>query len=88
LLCVLYNLHTKIQRIVSSVSDNTVNKVFGHRVRQRRNEMGITLQELADTIGGSRSYLNQVELGKKNVTLEMAHKIASALDTTVLKLLE
>lgn len=57
-------------------------------MRQRRNEIGITLQELADAIAGSRSYLNQVELGKKNVTLDMAHKIASALDTTVPKLLE
>ncbi|MFN8491151.1 MAG: helix-turn-helix transcriptional regulator [Caldilineaceae bacterium] len=65
------------------MSDKTINKTFGNRMRQRRHEMEITLQELADTIASSRSYLNQVELGKKNVTLDMAHRIATMLDTTV-----
>ena len=47
----------------------------------------MTLQELAELIQASRSYLNQVELGKKNVTLDIANKIVQALDVPGAELL-
>jgi transcriptional regulator with XRE-family HTH domain len=64
-----------------------VNQTFGRRMRKRRNELSMTLQELAEIIQASRSYLNQIELGKKNVTLDMTNKIAKALDVPVAELL-
>ncbi|MFN8491564.1 MAG: helix-turn-helix transcriptional regulator [Caldilineaceae bacterium] len=55
-------------------------QIFGRRMRTRRSELGMTLQELAERLQASRAYLNQIELGNKNLTLEMAQKIANALD--------
>lgn len=49
-------------------------QIFGRRMRARRSELGITLQELAKRLQASRSYLNRIELGHKNLTLEMAKK--------------
>ena len=38
---------------------------FGEKLRQLRKEQNITLQQVADVIGVSESYLSQVERGEK-----------------------
>lgn len=59
---------------------------FGANMRRRRTNLGITLQNLADTTGMDRTHLNLVELGKRNASLQTAAKIADALDVTVKEL--
>ena len=62
--------------------------LFGERVRERRLALGLTQQELADRAVLHRSYIGQIELGKRNVTLKSAAKIAEALQTNVVSLLQ
>lgn len=62
--------------------------LFGQRVRERRLELGLTQQELAERVGLHRSYIGEIELGKRNVTLKNAEKIAKALQVSIASLLE
>lgn len=68
--------------------EERIKGLFGKRVRERRLALGLTQQELADRAGLHRSYIGQIELGKRNVTLKSAAKIAKALQVDVASLLE
>lgn len=61
---------------------------FGRRVREHRLALGLTQQELADRAGLHRSYIGEIELGKRNITLESAEKIAKALRIDITQLLK
>lgn len=50
------------------------------RIRDRRLAKGITQQELADKIGTSRIYINEIERGKKVPRATMLARIAKALN--------
>jgi len=65
-----------------------IKSLFGKRVRERRLALGLTQQELADRAGLHRSYIGEIELGKRNITLKSAVKIAKALQVDVTTLLE
>ena len=62
--------------------------LFGKRVRERRLALGLTQQELADRAGIHRSYIGQIEMGKRNVTLKSVARIAEALQINIASLLE
>lgn len=68
--------------------EQDVRNLFGKRVRERRLALGLTQQELADRAGLHRSYIGEIELGRRNVTLKSAVKIAKALQVDVASLLE
>jgi transcriptional regulator with XRE-family HTH domain len=60
-----------------------VTETFGQRIRKRRKEAGLTLDQLAEAAGCSKSYLWELE--NKNPPRPSAEKlssIASALKTT------
>lgn len=59
-----------------------VNKRLGQRIRKLRKEMGITQEELAFRSKIDYSYLNQIENGRRNPTVETVAKIARALKTS------
>ena len=66
------------------------NNLFGAFLRDKRNQKGLTLRELAQKIGVSHSYLSNVEKGKKlppnnKVLLEIANVLT--LDTESRRLL-
>lgn len=57
---------------------------LGERIRERRLKTGLTLEQLADAIGSSKSYMWELE--NKDVARPSAEKlqaIAQALDTTM-----
>jgi putative transcriptional regulator len=60
---------------------------FGANARSVRLAAGLTQQQLADTIGMSRSSIGNIESGRYNPSLTAAVAIANALDTTVSTLL-
>jgi transcriptional regulator with XRE-family HTH domain len=68
--------------------EERIKGLFGKRVRERRLALGLTQQELADRAGLHRSYIGQVELGRRNVTLKSAEKIARALHLDIVSLLK
>jgi len=57
-------------------------ELIGKRIRLRRQRMGLTQLELSVDANVSTSYLCNVELGNKQVSLEILIRIANALDTT------
>lgn len=52
---------------------------YGAMVRRRRQELGLTQQELADSIGVARRVVGELERGKPTVRLQIAMDAASAL---------
>ena len=59
---------------------------FGKAIRQIRSERQISQEEFADMCGMHRSYMSDVELGKRNISLENIKKIAEALSLSVSQL--
>ena len=65
-----------------------LNAAFGDLVRQRRKELQLTQEALGEKAGVSRNYVNELENGKYNVTLNTLVKVAQALEIDPAKLLE
>ncbi|MBR1566748.1 MAG: helix-turn-helix transcriptional regulator [Oscillospiraceae bacterium] len=62
---------------------NEVLTAFGSRVRARREELGMSQQELATRLGyKSRSSINKIELGKNDVAQSTIKHLADALNTS------
>ena len=61
---------------------------FGDTVRRIRKSKGISQEILADMCELHRTYLSDVELGKRNISLENIDKIACSLGMTVSELFQ
>ncbi len=59
-----------------------VRLIFGLKLKQLRNDLGLSTYELANRTGLSPSYLNEIEKGKKYPKSEKVFALAKALDTT------
>ena len=62
--------------------------IFGQRVRQRRHDLGWTLEYLGDVSGIHWSYLGQIERGTRNLSLNNIVRLAYALDINPAKLVD
>lgn len=60
---------------------------FAKNLKKIRNEKKLSLQELADLSGVSKSMLSKIEREEKNPTLQVASQIAEALSMTLSALL-
>lgn len=63
-------------------------KIIGQRIRNYRNQLGLSQEKLAELSGFHPTYIGQLERGEKNATLESIEKISSALNITLSKLFE
>lgn len=61
---------------------------FGHAVRTRRTQLGVTLEQLAETSGVSAAALSRVERGLLSPTLRNAISIARGLGCELAELVE
>jgi DNA-binding XRE family transcriptional regulator len=52
---------------------------YGEILRERRKELKITQQELADEVGTARSYIARVEKGETDIQISSFFRIARAL---------
>ena len=52
---------------------------FGYAVKGRRDELGLTQEDLADKAGIHRTYLSDVERGTRNLSLVNIERLAAAL---------
>ena len=58
-------------------------ETIGSRIKRRREELGITQDELANLLGyKSRSSVHKIELGKRSIPPDKIKAIADALNTT------
>lgn len=60
---------------------------FGEKVREKRTELGLSQEELAERAGVHRTYVGMIERAEKNITLENIEKICKALKTPLHDLL-
>lgn len=56
---------------------------FGQAVRQKRLELGLTQEQLAHEAGLNRSYITEVERGRRNLALVNVARLVHALDMTI-----
>ena len=61
---------------------------FGKNVRTARNDLGISQEELAFQAQSNRTYISDVERGKRNPSIEVVERIAGALGVTMGQLLD
>lgn len=54
---------------------------FGRRIRERRQDLGVSQMALAEAAGLHFTYLSSVERGRRNVTLVSLLRLAGALGT-------
>ena len=59
---------------------------FGYAVKVRREELGLTQEDLADKAGIHRTYLSDVERGTRNLSLVNIERLAAALSMTMSEL--
>lgn len=56
-----------------------INEIFGKKVMERRLSLKISQETLANMANIDRTYLPDIEKGKRNVSLKIADKIANSL---------
>ena len=56
---------------------------FGNAIRVIRRRERISQEELADRCGLHRTYISDIELGKRNVSLENIDRLACALNISL-----
>lgn len=61
---------------------------LGRRVRERRTQLGLKLEQLAEAIDRAPSQLSAIENGKREPSLPVLRALAQALDCTVDELLD
>lgn len=60
---------------------------FGQRVRQLREETGLSQEKLAELTDVHRTYISGIERGRQNISLLTMHKLAEALAVEIETLL-
>ena len=55
----------------------------GKRVKELRNKLGISQEELADLAGLDRTYITSVECGRRNISIVNIEKLATALNVSI-----
>ena len=61
---------------------------FGYRLRSLRRDRKLTQVQLADYLGIDRSFISDVERGKKSMTLGYLATVADGFHLTVTQLLD
>lgn len=63
-------------------------ETIGRRLRHTRQVKLLRLKDVADRIGCSESMLSKIECGKTRPSLDMLHRVATALDTSIAALFD
>ena len=62
-----------------------IQELFGAEVRRLRERKGLSQEDFADEAGIHRTYVSSIELGKVQVSIGVAHKLATALGVPLSK---
>lgn len=61
-------------------------KFLGKRLQKRREELGLTQEELAEKVNISRAYMGFLEQGRNIPSLELLEKVAKTLKISLSEL--
>lgn len=67
-------------------TSDQIQKSFGDRVRERRKRKGLSQEDFSYECGLDRTYVSQVEQGKRNISLQNIKAMADALHVPVAEL--
>ena len=67
---------------------NRFREEFGIAVRRKRHKLDLSQEDFADKADIHRTYVSSIELGKVDVGIGTAYKIANALNLTLSKLIK
>lgn len=59
-----------------------IEEKVGNRIKELRNILGISQEELGFRSGVHRTYIASLEVGKRNISISTLEKIVSALEVT------
>jgi transcriptional regulator with XRE-family HTH domain len=68
--------------MTAEIDEATIQQRLGANVRERREKVGLTQGELAERAEIHRTFLNQLENGRTNITIAVLVRLALALKTT------
>lgn len=60
-----------------------IEKQVGNRIKQLRNNLGISQEELGFRSGVHRTYIASLEVGKRNVSIVTLEKLINALNVSM-----
>ena len=63
-----------------------IEESFGAAVRRKRQKLGLSQEAFADRAGIHRTYISSIELGKVQVGIGIAQKLADTLDVPLSKI--
>lgn len=72
---------------IMSVNKDVILKQFGQLIRNKREALGLSQEELADKANLHRTYIGDIERGERNVSLLNIRKISAALNIPISELL-
>lgn len=61
---------------------------FGNHLKQLRNNQNLTQEELAELANMDRSYISDIERGKKTISIEKLEQLANAFNIELWELLK
>lgn len=59
-----------------------IEEKVGNRIKELRNNLGISQEELGFRSGVHRTYIASLEVGKRNISISTLEKIVTALEVT------
>jgi len=65
-----------------------IRKEFGMAVRKRRHKLSLSQEKFAEMADIHRTYVSSIELGKVDVGISVAYKIAGALNIPLWKIIK
>lgn len=74
--------------MASGVSNReSARKRFARNLKQRRLELALSQEQLAEVAGLHRTYIGSVERAERNISIDSMERLASALRVDILQLL-
>ncbi|WP_163537318.1 helix-turn-helix transcriptional regulator [Gracilibacillus sp. YIM 98692] len=64
----------------------SIKQIFGNNMRKNRLERNLSQEQLAFETNLHRTYISEVERGKRNISIENIELIAKALDIPIAEL--
>ena len=83
-----YSLHAANVAAMRKQKKEDIRERFGFAVKTRREELGLTQEDLADKAGIHRTYLSDVERGSRNLSLINVERLAIALSISLSELFQ
>jgi len=74
--------------MIEKVKINKFREEFGIAIRRRRHKLELSQEDFADKADIHRTYVSSIELGKVDVGIGIAYKVATALNLPLSKLIK